>query len=106
MRTQPLGDSSLISARLAYGCWRVAGSENPRDVTDDSIARGRRAVAAAYEAGYTLFDNADIYCHGICETVFGQALRDNPGMRERIVIATKCGICFPGEPNPDSPHRY
>ena len=27
-------------------------------------------------------------------------------MRERILIATKCGIRFVGEPNPDSPHRY
>ena len=106
MRTQPLGDSPLLSTRVAYGCWRVAGSEDPRQVTDDSIAHGRRAIAAAYEAGYTLFDNADIYCHGLCETVLGQALRDNPGMRDRVLIATKCGICFPGEPNADSPHRY
>ena len=27
-------------------------------------------------------------------------------MRDRIVVATKCGIRFPGDPNPDSPHRY
>src|SRR6185437_5595100 len=106
MKTQPLGDSSLLSTRIAYGCWRVAGSEDPRHVTDDSMARGRRAIAAAYEAGYTLFDNADIYCRGICETVLGHALQDNPGMRDRVLIATKCGIRFPGEPNLDSPQRY
>ena len=58
MQTQPLGDSPLLSTRLAYGCWRVAGSEDPREVTDDSMAQGRRAIAAAYEAGYILFDNA------------------------------------------------
>jgi predicted oxidoreductase len=61
---------------------------------------------AAYEAGYTLFDHADIYCRGMCETVFGQAMKDVPGMRDHILIATKCGIRFPGEPKPDSPHRY
>jgi len=27
-------------------------------------------------------------------------------MRERIVIATKCGIRKSGEPQPDSPYRY
>ncbi|HET6248698.1 MAG TPA: aldo/keto reductase [Tepidisphaeraceae bacterium] len=106
MKTQPLGDSSLISSRIAYGCWRIAGAEHPRDVTEQSRANGRRAVAAAFEAGYTLFDNADIYCRGVCETVFGEALKENRGMRERILIATKCGIVFPGDPRPDSPHRY
>ncbi len=27
-------------------------------------------------------------------------------MRERILIATKCGIRFGGDPTPESPHRY
>jgi len=106
MKTQPIGKSSLLSTRLAYGCWRVAGAEHPRDVTEASQAAGRRAIAAAYEAGFTLFDNADIYCRGVCETVLGQALREISGMRERVLIATKCGIIFPGDPRPDSPHRY
>lgn len=56
-----------------------------------------KAVRAAYDAGYTLFDNADIYGRGECERIFGKVLRDIPEMRERIVLATKCGICPPGE---------
>ena len=63
-------------------------------------------MIAAYETGYTLFDNADIYCAGRCETVFGQAMREVPGMRERVVVATKCGIRFGGDPTPDGPRRY
>ena len=85
---------------------RIAGTWKPQEVTPARAAAGRRAVLAAYEVGYTLFDHADIYCRGMCETIFGQALRENPGMRDRIVVATKCGIRFPGDPNPDSPHRY
>src|SRR5277367_2869883 len=106
MNTQPVGASSLLSSRLAYGCWRVAGSEDPREVNEGHIEAGRRAIATAYEAGYTLFDNADIYCRGLCETVFGLALKDVAAMREHILVSTKCGIVFPGDPNPDSPHRY
>jgi predicted oxidoreductase len=106
MKTQPLGKSELVSSRLAYGCMRIAGTWKPQEVTPERAAAGRRAVLAAYEAGYTLFDHADIYCRGMCETIFGQALKENPGMRDRIVVATKCGIRFPGDPNPDSPHRY
>jgi predicted oxidoreductase len=42
----------------------------------------------------------------MCETVLGQTLKEVSGMRQRILIATKCGIRFPGDPKPDSPHRY
>lgn len=92
MQTLALGTSPLTCSRLAYGCWRLAGSEgDPRREDADGIA----AVRAAYDAGCTLFDNADIYGRGECERIFGKAMRDTPGMRERIVLATKCGICPP-----------
>ena len=106
MKTQQLGTSSLRCTRLAYGAWRLVSTMDPKEVTPEREAEGRRAVVAAYEAGYTLFDHADIYCRGVCEKVFGDAMRDVPGMRDRILIATKCGIRFAGEPNPDSPHRF
>ena len=106
MKTQPLGTSDLRPTRLAYGCWRLVSTMDPAEVTPDRQAEGRRAVIAAYEAGYTLFDHADIYCRGACESVHGQALREVRGMRDGILIATKCGIRFAGEPDPDSPQRY
>ncbi|MGD0745538.1 MAG: aldo/keto reductase [Verrucomicrobiota bacterium] len=96
MKTTTLGVSSLLSTRLAYGCWRLPGTMNPSEVKPEAEAKGRRAVIAALEAGYNLFDNADIYCCGHAERIFGEALRQVPGMREKIIIATKCGICFPG----------
>jgi predicted oxidoreductase len=106
MKTIPLGVSSLISSRLAYGCWRVAGTWNPAEVTPDSREAGRRAVIAAVEAGYTLFDNADIYCRGEAEQILGQALKSVRGMRERVVVLTKCGVRPPDYPHPGSPHCW
>jgi len=106
MQNIPLGVSSLLSSRLAYGCWRLAGTWNPAEVKPEDEARGRKAVIAAYEAGYNLFDNADIYCRGQTERIFGEALKQVAGMREKIIIATKCGIRFAGDPGPDAPHRY
>jgi predicted oxidoreductase len=38
--------------------------------------------------------------------MFGEFLRENPGVRERIVITTKCGIRMAGDPDADSPARY
>ena len=75
MQTIPLGVSTLTSSRLAYGCWRVAGTWAPAEVTAANRAAGRRAIIAAYEAGYILFDNADIYCQGEAERILGDVLK-------------------------------
>jgi predicted oxidoreductase len=106
MKTILLGVSSLRSSRLAYGCWRVAGTWNPAEITPESRAAGRRAILTAYEAGYTLFDNADIYAGGEAERILGAALKEAPGMRDKVIIATKCGIRPAGTPHPDAPQRY
>jgi predicted oxidoreductase len=106
MQTIMIGVSSLRSSRLAYGCWRVAGTWDPSKVTPESRAAGHRAIIAAYEAGYTLFDNADIYCGGEAERILGEVLTQVSGMRARVLIATKCGIRPPGTPYPQAPQRY
>ncbi len=106
MQTVKLGLSSLVSSRIAYGCWRSAGTSDPAEVTPEAREAGRSAIIAAYEAGYTLFDNAEIYCRGVCEEILGHALREVSGMRARVLIATKCGIRVAGDPGPEAPKRY
>ena len=100
-----LGTSSLRVSRLAYGCWRLADSQNASESKSEIWAAGKRAVIAAYEAGYTLFDHADIYGNGEAEKIFGEALHENPEMRDRISIVTKCGVRRPDDP-PGSPYHY
>ncbi len=102
MQHIPLGASSLLTSRLAYGCWRIAESGN--ESLDFQTARA--AIGAAVEAGYTLFDLADIYCGGRSEIAFGKVLRDISGLRDRAIIATKCGIRLPDKPHPGDPYRY
>ena len=80
---------------------RLAG-----DGSRDDIDRGKRAVHAAVDAGYTLFDHADIYGRGACESLFGEVLRESPGLRDKMVIASKCGIRFAGTPAAEDPARY
>ncbi len=82
-------------------------AEDRRQGSRCEIARrGRKAVIAAYEAGYTLFDHADIYGQGRAETVFGQVLKEVSGMRDRVILASKCGIRLCGDPVADAPYRY
>ena len=106
MKTQQISNTELVSTRLSYGCMRIAGTWNPDEITPERRETAHKAVIAAYEAGYTLFDHADIYCRGACETLHGEVLKQIPSMRNEIIIATKCGIRFGGDPLPESPHRY
>lgn len=106
MKTQQLGNSPLTCGRISFGNMRCVDTWTVSDATPERRAMGVRAHIAALEAGYTLFDTADIYCHGVCEEVLGQFLRDVKGARGRILIATKCGIRFGNDPHPGAPHRY
>ncbi|MBI2947544.1 MAG: aldo/keto reductase [Verrucomicrobia bacterium] len=106
METFSLGTSALKASQLAYGCWRIGGPGESSEITLEREAAGSRASLAAFEAGYTLFDLADIYCHGEAERIFGKVLKSIPGMRERILIVSKCGIRKAGDPDADSPYRY
>lgn len=106
MKTQNLGRSALVSTRLAYGCMRVSGVWERERFTPAHETAGRAAIVAAYEAGYTHFDHADIYGNGVCEEIFGRVLEDVPGMRDRVLVASKCGIRWRGDPGPAAPHRW
>ena len=106
MKTIKLGTSVLTASRLAFGCWRIAGTRDQNVSASEADAAGRAALLAAYEAGYTLFDGADIYGSNRAEEILGKTLGEVPGMRERILITSKCGVRHAGSPNPDSPQRW
>ena len=57
-------------------------------------------------AAYGFADRSIEESQAICEEVFGRVLRDVSGMRERVVITSKCGIRWAGDPTPDAPHRW
>ncbi|HWN94194.1 MAG TPA: aldo/keto reductase [Methylomirabilota bacterium] len=104
MDKMPLASSMEVS-RLAYGCWRILGPEGAGPTVDRETG-ARKAITTAYEAGFTLFDHADVYADGMAEKVFGDVLKQVSGMREKVVIASKCGIRRKGVPHRDSPYRY
>ncbi len=106
MNTVRIGQTGLLTSRLAYGCMRIAGTRNPKEIDGKKREAAHTAVIAAYEAGYTLFDHADIYSQGAGETLYGEVLAQVPAMRRECIVATKCGIRWASDGGSQAPHRY
>ncbi|MER7467461.1 aldo/keto reductase [Streptomyces sp. NPDC097981] len=78
--------------RLLYGCMALGGSWDDDAYGPADIDAAEAAIVAALDSGIDTFDHADIYRRGKAEAVFGEVLARTPGLRERIVLQTKCGI--------------
>jgi aryl-alcohol dehydrogenase-like predicted oxidoreductase len=92
MEYRQLGDSGLAVSVVGLGCNNFGG----RIDADQTNA----VVAAAVDAGITLFDTADVYGGepGQSETLLGKALGSS---RDKVVIATKFGGDMRGANGPD-----
>jgi len=73
----------IKASRLALGCMRIS---------DKPTANIERLIQTALDMGVNMFDHADIYGGGTCERMYGDILRRNLSLRDRMVIQTKCGI--------------
>lgn len=73
----------LPASAIALGAMRIA------DLSDKSADK---LLGTAVESGINFFDHADIYGGGRSEEVFGSALKRASGLREKILIQSKCGI--------------
>jgi aryl-alcohol dehydrogenase-like predicted oxidoreductase len=87
MSYRRLGTSGLVVSVVGIGCNNF-GRKLDADAT-------KLVVDAAFDAGITLFDTADIYGtpHGASEETLGAALK---GRRDEIVLATKFGMDMEG----------
>lgn len=73
-----------LSSRIILGCMRIGKM---------TVEELEKLVLVAVENGIIFFDHADIYGNRQCEKLFGEVLSRNLGLREKIIIQTKCGIC-------------
>jgi len=80
-------------SRIVAGMWRM---------TEWGMSAEARValVEQCLELGVTTFDHADIYGDYGVETLFGQALRLQPSLRDRIELVSKCGIKLLSQKHP------
>lgn len=82
MKNIKIGGKFFASA-ISLGCMRMGGLD---EAGVDAV------MDTALEHGINFFDHADIYGKGNAETVFGKYLKRHPGVREKMMIQTKCAI--------------
>ncbi|MCM3767480.1 aldo/keto reductase family oxidoreductase [Neobacillus niacini] len=64
-------------------------------LTQLSIPEAEKLIRTALEEGINFFDHADIYGRGQCEEIFSEAIQMNPGIRDNMILQSKCGIRVP-----------
>lgn len=74
----------LKASQIVLGCMRIASL---------NVDQVEALVLKALDEGINFFDHADIYGGGKSEELFGEVLKRNPELRQKMIIQTKCGIC-------------
>ena len=98
MKTRKLGN--LTVSAIGMGCMGMSHAAGAPMEMGDAV----RLVRQAVELGYTFFDTAKNYGfkddphHN--EKILGKAFA---GIRDKVVISTKCGVSFDYEADPDIP---
>ena len=94
MQKRKLGKSDLEFVPIAFG-------GNVFGWTADE-ATSHKLLDAFVDAGFSFVDTADVYSRwfpgnkgGESETVIGTWLKKDPSKRDKIVLATKCGLGLP-----------
>jgi predicted oxidoreductase len=77
--------NGLELSRIVAGMWRMVEWNM---TVEQRIALIEQCIAM----GVTSFDHADIYGNYGVEGLFGEALRAQPSLRDRIQLVSKCGI--------------
>ncbi len=91
MEYRLLGSSGIKVSTIGMGCWPMAGV----GWTGIDDAQSLAALEYAIDHGITLIDTAHMYGkEGESERLVGKAIS---GKRDRIVLATKCGLHWKGD---------
>lgn len=96
MQLRQLGTFGPRVSAIGLGTWAMGGAPESWGPVDDRESHA--AIEQALECGINLIDTAPIYGLGHAEEIVGRAIK---GRRDRVIIATKCGLQFPkdsGEP--------
>jgi voltage-dependent potassium channel beta subunit len=82
MQYRRLGKSGLQLSALSFGAWVTFGQQVGRPLARDMLAM-------AHDRGVNFFDNAEVYNHGVAETLMGDVLADLRFPRDSYCVSSK-----------------
>jgi len=91
VQTRQLGWTELDFSTIGLGTWAIGGGEWEYGWGPQDDAESVATIPAAMELGINWIDTAAVYGLGRSETVLGRAIK---GLREKPIIATKCGMVW------------
>lgn len=91
MQYRRLGKSGLQLSALSFGAWVTFGQQVGRSLARDMLA-------LAHDRGINFFDNAEVYNHGVAETLMGDVLADLRFPRDSYCVSSK--VFFGARANP------
>lgn len=83
MKYVEFGSDKKKVSEIVIGTMRIAGMNN-KEVA--------KLLNAGLESGINFLDTADIYAGGKSEKILGEVFKENPGLREKFFLQSKCGI--------------
>ncbi|SFL12313.1 Predicted oxidoreductase [Paenibacillus sp. 1_12] len=96
MKYRKLGKNGPEISVIGFGSWAIGGAGWASGWGDQDDQLSYDSVRAALDAGITFYDTAAVYGLGYSEEIIGKALK---GDRDKIVLATKCGLVWDEQRN-------
>ena len=83
MKELKIGPRNTPVPSIIQGCMRIDNM---------SVDEVDALIKTDIDLGITFFDHAECYANTYCEELFGKALAKTKGLRDKIILQTKCGI--------------
>ena len=106
MKTYRIPKTDLDVPQMAYGTWHLGGDWDDSPLSDDLKQRADTLIHTAVDAGINFIDLADIYVKTKSDEAVGHVLKNDPSLRDKVILQEKAGIILPDDPNPGDPGRY
>lgn len=83
MKEIRIGPKNTPVPAVIQGCMRIG---------EMSVNEVDTLIKTDIDMGITFFDHAECYANTYCEELFGKVLSKTKGLRDSIILQTKCGI--------------
>lgn len=97
MKTYHIPNTDLEVSRIGFGTMHLGGTWDNQPPTDDTLNQADVLIRSAIEHGINFIDLADIYGRGKSDMAVGHVLKNDPSLRQGLILQEKTGIILADE---------